>query len=239
MSPYDNASTTAFGLTERLEPASPAFDDPRAASLPPFLFDMDSTSPNRRLSQALAWAAEAQQVIAAQAERIAYLETLTMTDELTGLLNRRGFVSHFNRELAHAQRDPAAGGVLVMMDMDGFKAINDGFGHDAGDAVLRRVAALLGTLVRGQDVVARLGGDEFTILLTSIDQDQGLERANALAQRLNTETVTWHGHSLPLALSVGSCPYSADDRPELVLRRADAAMYVNKGKRSPGRRSHR
>ncbi len=239
MSPYDNAPAAVFGLTERLEPASPTFDERGTAGLPPFLFDLDADSPKRRLDQALAWAAEAQQIIAAQAERIAYLETLTMTDELTGLLNRRGFFSHFHRELAHAEREPAAGGVLVMLDMDAFKAINDTLGHDAGDAMLRRVATLLGTLVRGQDVVARLGGDEFTILLTSIEPGAGIERANALVQRLNAETFTWYGHTLPLTLSAGSCPYGADDRAELVLRRADAAMYANKGKRAPARRGHR
>ncbi len=239
MSPYDNAPTAVFGLTERLDALSPARDNRDSSPLPPFLFDPNGDSPSRRLSHALAWAAEAQQTIASQAERIAYLETLTMTDELTGLLNRRGFFSHFHRELAHAQRDPAAGGVLVMIDVDGFKAINDTLGHEAGDALLRRLAAVLATVVRGQDVVARLGGDEFTVLLTSIDPELGTERAAALAQRLNAETVTWHGHTLPLTLSAGSCPYGADDRAEVVLRRADAAMYANKGKRSPGRRGHR
>jgi diguanylate cyclase (GGDEF)-like protein len=239
MSPFDNAPAGLFGLTERLEPALPAFDGHPPSPLPPFLFDLDSESPHRRLDRALAWAAEAQQIIAAQNERIAYLETLTMTDELTGLLNRRGFFSHFQRELAHAQRHPAAGGVLVMLDIDAFKTVNDTLGHDAGDAVLRRVAKLLGTLVRGQDVVARLGGDEFTILLTSVEAGPGTERAAALAHRLNSETLTWNGRTLPLTVSAGSCPYGIGDREDLVLRRADAAMYANKGKRQPGRRSHR
>jgi diguanylate cyclase (GGDEF)-like protein len=239
MSPYDNPPAAVFGLTERLEPVSPGFDGRNTPPLPPFLFDMDGANPSRRLDQALAWAAEAQQIIAAQNERIAYLETLTMTDELTGLLNRRGFFSHFQRELAHAQRNPAAGGVLIMMDVDAFKVTNDTHGHEAGDAVLRRVGTLLGTLVRRQDVVARLGGDEFAILLTSVEPEPGIERAATLASRLNAQTLTWNGRMLPLTLSAGSCPYGAGDREELVLRRADAAMYAHKGRRNPGRRGHR
>ncbi|HYD69622.1 GGDEF domain-containing protein, partial [Azospirillum sp.] len=102
----------------------------------------------RILESALAKLAEAQDLINQQQERIAYLESLTMTDELTGLLNRRGFYGHLRRELAAARRNPAAGGVLVMIDLDGFKAINDTHGHLAGDFYLRQVARLLQLHVR-------------------------------------------------------------------------------------------
>ncbi|WP_084536339.1 GGDEF domain-containing protein [Azospirillum halopraeferens] len=181
------------------------------------------------LQNALSRLAEAQEMISRQQERIAYLESLTMTDELTGLLNRRGFYSHLRRELAAARRNATAGGVLVMIDLDGFKAINDTHGHGAGDAYLRQVARLLQSLVRAEDVVARPGGDEFMILLTNTDPGTGAARALQLAEAAQSRTVEWNGRTLPLRFSVGVHPYTAEDREEDVVRHADVKMYRNKG----------
>lgn len=204
--------------------------------LPPDLYDLNPESPLRRLRQMLDWVAEAKELLAAQQERIAHLEALTTTDELTGLLNRRGFAGHFKRELAHAQRDAGAHGVLVMIDLDNFKTINDTLGHDAGDAMLRRVSVLLGHLVRRQDVVARLGGDEFVVLLTSVDPAQGEARARTLAAALRAESASWNGQQLPVTLSFGAAPYGVGDREDQVLRRADSAMYIDKESRGRGSR---
>jgi diguanylate cyclase (GGDEF)-like protein len=233
---YDSAPSPFYTVSELLEPVLPAANgNGSSLPLPPFMLDLEANSPHRRAEQALEWVVEAQQVIASQQERIAYLESLTMTDELTGLLNRRGLFNHFHRELAHAERSPAASGVAVMIDLDGFKTINDTLGHDTGDAMLRQVSALLSHLVRPQDVVARLGGDEFVVLLTGVDATIGLARAADIVRRLNGETVSWHGRTLPITLSFGAVAYGAGDHEEVVLRRADAAMYADKGSRHPGR----
>ena len=232
MNPFDCPPPVCFGPAEHLEPAVPMVGGLSFPPLPPTLFDLEADSPSRRIEQALAWAAEAQQLVVTLQERITYLETLTTTDELTGLLNRRGFFSHFRRELAHARRSGAAGGVVIMIDLDGFKAVNDSLGHDAGDAMLRRVADLLNHFVRGQDVVARLGGDEFAVLLTSVDAANGQARALDMARRLNGETVSWHGRTLPVTLSIGSAAYGPDDREDMVLRHADSAMYADKAARA-------
>jgi len=155
---------------------------------------------------------------------------MTMTDELTGLANRRGFVEAFRRELAAVRRGTPAG-VLVMVDLDGFKLINDTYGHLAGDSYLRQVARALTDSVRAQDVVARLGGDEFAVLLTRVDAEAGLARATALAEDFNARTATWQRHALPLRASFGAVPYKGGDREDEVIRRADALMYKVKGQR--------
>jgi diguanylate cyclase (GGDEF)-like protein len=207
-----------------------------SAGLPPFLFDAEMASNLRRMEGLLAGLEEAQRLIEEQRERIAYLESLSSTDELTGLINRRGFNQHFQRELGHAERDPAQGGLLLMIDLDGFKEINDTLGHAAGDAYLRCVARLLAGHVRHQDVVARLGGDEFAVLLTSTDAADAEARVSDLVAQVNAETFTWHGQTLPVRLSLGVCPYGANDRAEVVLRQADARMYADKRRRRDGQR---
>lgn len=173
---------------------------------------------------------EAEERLAEQRERIAYLETLSLTDELTGLLNRRGFAEAFKRTLASARRT-GTGGVLVMIDLDGFKAINDTHGHLAGDQYLRRVAKVLSENVRAKDVVGRLGGDEFAVLLTDAEGEIGLTRAAALADALNAETCRVGACVLPLRASFGAETYRPDDSEDDVTRRADMLMYRTKAAR--------
>lgn len=182
--------------------------------------------------------AEARATIAEQRDRIAYLESLSMTDELTGLLNRRGFFSHFRREIAAARRQRAkgsgkGGGVLVIIDLDGFKRINDTHGHMAGDAYLRQVARLLVGAVREEDVVARLGGDEFALLLTNTDAACGTARARQIAAAACRRGVQWNNTDLPIRFSFGVQAYGAEDREEEVIRLADSHMYSNKAGRRP------
>ena len=185
-----------------------------------------------RLKALLSKLAEAEETINQQQERIAYLEGLTMTDELTGLMNRRGFNLHLKRELSAARRRGQGGGVLVMIDLDGFKAINDTHGHLAGDAYLRQVARLLQAHVRQHDVVARLGGDEFALLLTDTDPVAGAARAAELAGLANRQRASWNGTELPIRFSVGVQSYGPADQEDDVIRRADVKMYRNKGRRA-------
>ncbi|HYC04245.1 MAG TPA: GGDEF domain-containing protein [Azospirillaceae bacterium] len=174
--------------------------------------------------------ADAERVISEQRERIEALETMTMTDELTGLMNRRGFMDAFRRELAATRRGTATG-VLVMVDLDGFKAINDRHGHLAGDAYLRQVGRALTESVRAQDVVARLGGDEFAVLLTRVGEAAGQARAEALAKAFEGRHATWQNVALPLRASFGAMAYRSGDREDEALRRADARMYQVKAER--------
>lgn len=160
-------------------------------------------------------------------QRIAELEYLAETDELTGLLNRRGFNQVLNRTLSNASRYDERG-VLVYIDLDGFKPINDTYGHAAGDEVLRRVGRLLHDNIRDTDYVGRLGGDEFAILLARTSWENGLSRAEVIDKHLNSAVIDWHGRIIAIKGSLGLQTYGARDEGLDLLSRADDAMYRTK-----------
>jgi diguanylate cyclase (GGDEF)-like protein len=179
------------------------------------------------LERLLAVAAEAEQRITEQTQRIAVLEALSITDELTGLVNRRGFSRELRRALAEAKRY-RTGGVLMYMDIDEFKKINDLYGHQAGDEVLHRIAELLASHVRATDIVSRLGGDEFAVLIANSPTEDGLTRARELERLVNTSTVAYGGVGIPIHASFGVVTYDDEDEHESLMVRADRAMYSNK-----------
>ncbi len=147
-------------------------------------------------------------------------------DPLTGLPNRRQFLSHLGEQFD--QPEPGLYAVLFL-DCDRFKLINDSFGHWVGDEVLKRVATIVQECVRPTDVVARFGGDEFTILLTTLDQTGD---AIAVAQRIRqrfTEALHIQEHQLFTNTSIGIVIGGPDyQHPDELLRDADTAMYQAK-----------
>lgn len=163
-----------------------------------------------------------------QEERIQTLEKLSNTDELTGILNRRGFMHEFARELDRVNRDKSQGGLLIMIDLDNFKAINDTHGHDAGDAALRLVGTTLNTDIRTMDVAGRLGGDEFVILFVNTDRKQALERAQFLIKKMNNLSFIWAGHEIPVRASLGLKEYKKGSKAEHIFSAADESMYESK-----------
>ena len=175
-------------------------------------------------------AALTEQTLAVQRARIRHLEGLSITDELTGLLNRRGFRRELDAALARACRTRETG-VLLLCDLNHFKAINDSYGHPAGDAVLAAVAGLLRGQTRRSDYVARLGGDEFAILMTQSSRDQADRRIAVLARAVNTLVVPWGEHLVPVTASFGSEGYHAGSEAGALLFQADRALYRRK---SPG-----
>ena len=183
------------------------------------------------LERALIVAAEAQQRLAEQSQRIATLETLSFKDELTGLYNRRAFNEHFARTLAIADRHGTTG-VLAFIDLDDFKGINDDFGHLAGDAVLRHMGELLTRNVRATDFIARLGGDEFAAILVHTNANGGRQRAAALKRLVNGTPVRHGKHRIAIRASFGVAPFDPGDDAEVVLARADEKMYANKRARA-------
>lgn len=204
--------------------------------LPPPSSLADSADVNERLIlRAYAMVAEAERLIAAQRSRIKTLESMSFTDELTGLTNRRGFQMALKRELGAAKRDIASSGTVIMMDLDGFKMINDRFGHAAGDAYLKAVADVLTRTLREGDCIARLGGDEFAVLLPHTRTSQGQRRAMQLQMQINAGCLSWQGMSLPLRVSLGAAPFGPEDNLEDVMKRADARLYSNKAQRKTKR----
>ena len=160
--------------------------------------------------------------------RLAEVEQLADRDPLTPVLNRRAFVRELGRAAAFCSRY-AAPASLVYFDLDGFKSVNDRFGHAAGDAVLEAVARGLLDHVRESDVVARLGGDEFAVLLAQAEADAGLAKARALVAELEREPVVFEGRAIAVRLSAGVRAYEAGLTPARWLAEADAAMFVRKG----------
>ncbi len=179
------------------------------------------------LDQARRIAAEAERRLAEQSRRIAELEALSLTDELTGLFNRRGFDQMFERVARAAARD-GHGGVLGYADLDGFKAINDRMGHPAGDAALRAVADILRVNVRPDDVIARMGGDEFAILLVRTNPADGLRRLATIEDVIAATPTRFGLHAVPVRASIGATTYGAGVDPAAALADADRAMYRRK-----------
>jgi diguanylate cyclase (GGDEF)-like protein len=184
----------------------------------------------RMLVRALNRLSEVEQALADRDEQIGHLKSLAMTDSLTGLMNRRGFEDHLRRVTASAERYDEQG-VLVYIDLDDFKPLNDEIGHDAGDAVLSFVARFFTENVRLTDTVARLGGDEFAILMVQTDAAEGEARARNLQSALNASHLTYNGYALPISASMGVAPFISGSDSKALIRRADASMYQDKDRR--------
>ncbi|WP_436527768.1 diguanylate cyclase domain-containing protein [Actinoplanes sp. HUAS TT8] len=157
----------------------------------------------------------------------AELTRRAMHDMLTGLGNRALLWDRLTGSLARARRTDRRVGVLLL-DLNGFKPVNDTYGHDVGDAVLRIVADRLRTCVRTEDTVARLGGDEFVILAEDLNEPAGARViAERVVQALNEQMVV-DGHVLCTPASIGIALSGPGQGADDVLRDADAAMYVAK-----------
>ncbi|PJB35624.1 MAG: GGDEF domain-containing protein [Deltaproteobacteria bacterium CG_4_9_14_3_um_filter_63_12] len=163
----------------------------------------------------------------AQAARIAELETLAKRDQMTGVFNRRGFDEHLEASLSAARTENKEG-VLIFVDLDDFKEVNDTHGHQAGDRVLQTVARLLAEHTREQDVVARIGGDEFAALLIDADLDDGMRRAQEIRVVLNSQSILWNDRRIDISCSVGTAHYHADSCPQALMSEADLDMYAEK-----------
>lgn len=155
------------------------------------------------------------------------LESLVVRDTLTPLYNRRHFVNALEERLSRLERYGAPC-VLVFMDVDAMKQINDTYGHTAGDTALVHIARLIGSSIRSNEVAARVGGDEFALLLDGLDEDDAAVKTTQLAT-LITETVCYFGENrLPLSASFGWTALRAGDTDFAALARADMAMYNSK-----------
>lgn len=148
-----------------------------------------------------------------------------LTDALTGCFNRRSFELQLEKDLqlATRSRQPLS---LIMIDVDHFKRVNDNFGHDTGDVVLRMIADGLRDGLRGGDTAARYGGEEFTVILTHADVDGALVAAERLRSRIETMEFPQIGH-LTISLGVATFPLQASSRDSLVSV-ADRALYEAK-----------
>lgn len=162
-----------------------------------------------------------------QSRRIAVLERDSVTDPLTGVLNRRGFETELRLALADGARHGEHGAVLFL-DLDGFKRINDSLGHSAGDAVLRKVAGVLRAGTRESDRVGRLGGDEFAVLMTRTTVENARGRAKSIEWMINNSAIDWQGQPIAIRASIGTDYFGPNDEQSAIMVRADQAMYRQK-----------
>lgn len=168
--------------------------------------------------------------ISSQVDARERLEHAVRHDPLTGLLNRDGFAQAMQRVLADGA-DPRTGrrsAVLVMLDLDRFKPVNDSSGHAAGDAMLGLVADAILESVRSSDAAARIGGDEFALLLTHCDARQGLAVARKVAQAIAALRLDWDGRTLQVGASLGVAELDPAMTADAWLAAADAACYEAK-----------
>jgi two-component system cell cycle response regulator len=162
------------------------------------------------------------------------LQNLSLMDDLTGLYNRRGFLALAEQHLRMIQRKGAA--LLIYLDLDDLKVINDSYGHLEGNRALIVTANVLRACFRQSDILARLGGDEFCVLMTDAAQDSAMQVRKRLQERadfINTLS-SWRFH---LSLSVGIAEVPVVHQPPLdqLLRIADSQMYKEKRNRHPQR----
>ena len=162
--------------------------------------------------------------------KIAELELHADVDPMLDILNRRGFDRELSRSLAYVKRygTPAA---LLYIDLDGFKAVNDRYGHAAGDELLKLVAGELAAHVRASDLVGRLGGDEFGVLMWNAAKPQAMMRARDLEIRIEGIALARGGERLSVGASVGVAVLQGDLTTAALIDLADKAMYARKSER--------
>lgn len=162
-------------------------------------------------------------------QRIRHLNVLARTDALTGVLARGHFMDLAERELLRARRESAPLGVL-MLDADHFKAINDTYGHAAGDTALQQIAAAARVQLRPSDGLGRMGGEEFAAVLPSAGGAEAMLVAERLRRAVEKARIeTEDGRVIPCTVSIGStCVAGREESFEAALNRADALLYQAK-----------
>jgi diguanylate cyclase (GGDEF)-like protein len=164
-------------------------------------------------------------------QKLADTVELAHTDPLTRLQNRRGFDQALGQTVQTCALSPCDH-TLLMLDLDGFKAVNDQYGHAVGDRLLQEVAAILQQRTRSSDTIARLGGDEFAVILSGCS----LANARAIAEKIRQQVAKLVIHNpehqgplkQPVTVSIGLSPVGTTDTPEQVYDRSDRLLYVAK-----------
>ena len=159
-------------------------------------------------------------------EELQQANKLAKTDELTGIPNRRGFnsfIDYVSKEAIEQQSSFA----LIILDLDFFKTINDSYGHLIGDSTLRYIAKLLTAETKGRDYIARIGGEEFAVVLPNTNYSAALKVADNIRHEISTKKLIVKNHNQPLELSVsgGVAMYQMNEGLELLVQRADNALY--------------
>ena len=170
---------------------------------------------------------ESEHEIARLQAELAHASEMVRHDALTGTLNRKGMEEAMGREVARFKRHGESLSV-AMLDIDDFKVLNDSLGHDAGDAALVHLSAVIKDTIRPQDVLARYGGEEFVILLPNTSLKGAANVMVRVQHELAQKLFLQDHHKLLITFSCGVAELAAEEPPENGIKRADSAMYIAK-----------
>ncbi len=162
------------------------------------------------------------------AEQQEATERLARVDALTGLWNRRHFFELARRDIYRAGREGTPPGILLILDIDHFKSINDTYGHAGGDELLKQLARTWTAILRESDVLSRIGGEEFAVLLPATDITVGRDVAERLRQATEKKVVVFNDSSYSVTLSLGGVAVQQDETVDQALNRADRLLYEAK-----------
>lgn len=156
------------------------------------------------------------------------LETMAMTDALTGLPNRRNALSRLKEVVSESLRHKTPLG-CIMIDIDHFKLVNDSYGHDIGDQVLREIADILNTTARSYDMVSRIGGEEFLVICARSTLSESKQLAERLRRAIHDHRITIESNTIQITISLGVASWSENmSNGEDMTKAADQALYQAK-----------
>jgi len=160
-------------------------------------------------------------------EELSYQELLAQTDELTGLYNRRCFDAQLRKFIERSEAADDRFG-LLMLDLDGFKLINDSQGHPQGDRILKAVAQIISESCRSTDLICRLGGDEFAIIMPSISMARGRAVAEQVRSSIQMLPMVQPNRGFKLSASLGGTLHEPSESPSDIIKRVDEYLYQAK-----------
>jgi diguanylate cyclase (GGDEF)-like protein len=161
------------------------------------------------------------------AKRLNELELISVTDNLTGLFNRRYIESKIKQEYNLCLRTGESF-ALACIDIDYFKRINDLYGHDSGDSILVEVSRIFKESVRAYDTVARWGGEEFLLLFPETGEQQAIQLSERIRKKVQEELGAPGRQSEPVTITIGVSFFTPDDSIDMIIKKADMAMYCGK-----------
>lgn len=171
--------------------------------------------------------ADAQMLLQAATEQAVSFQETSQRDGLTGLYNRYYFDEQISTEVACARRyeRPLS---LLMIDIDFFKHVNDTYGHQGGDQVLRIVAFKLLKTLRASDTLARYGGEEFSLILPHLSKQESIIVAERLRRIIEKESIPFEEKEIKVTISIGVSEIAKGDTPDKLIKEADSALYLAK-----------
>jgi diguanylate cyclase (GGDEF)-like protein len=157
------------------------------------------------------------------------LRVAAMTDPLTGLANRRHMIAKIEEEIVRFKRNKTIFS-FILCDIDNFKAINDQYGHEQGDYILKVIAESMKSTIREQDIVSRWGGEEFLLLLTETDKEGASVAAEKLRSKIEALEIVCNEKRVKVTMTFGVAVFSQEDGIDSTIKKADDALYLGKGK---------